>query len=125
VVQIKIKSDSLPAKYVENGLQFEDGSTLPADLIVFATGFEHNLKNQVGELFSPSIADKMGDWWGLNDEGEIRGAFRPCGRKSFPPLIRVGCFSIDELSRERNVVRGGRPESKSILFTVRGAEYQG
>ncbi|KAF8862065.1 flavin-containing monooxygenase [Acephala macrosclerotiorum] len=78
---IKIKVDSLPVKYIKNGLEFTDGSTLPADAVVFATGFDANLRNQVSSLFSPSIAEKMGDWWGLDPEGEIRGAFRPCGQK--------------------------------------------
>ncbi|KAE9363311.1 FAD/NAD(P)-binding domain-containing protein [Stipitochalara longipes BDJ] len=61
---IKVKSDSLPVRYVEDGLEFEDGERLPADVVVFATGF-----------------DKMGDWWGIDNQGEIRSAFRPCEQR--------------------------------------------
>jgi hypothetical protein len=36
--KIKLKNDSHIAKITENGLEFENGSELPADVIVFATG---------------------------------------------------------------------------------------
>lgn len=35
----------------------------------------------VSQIFSPSTADAMGDFWGIDSEGEIRGAFRPDGQK--------------------------------------------
>lgn len=81
--EIKIKSDSLPVRYLEDGLEFADGSQLKGDVILFATGFLLNMKTQVSSLFSPEIAERMGDYWGVGGEGEIKGAFRPCGRK-FP-----------------------------------------
>jgi hypothetical protein len=71
----------LPRQYTSSGLEFEDGSHLKADVIVFTTGFESNMKNQVKELFGVEVADQMGDCWGLDSEGEIRGAYKPCGRK--------------------------------------------
>ena len=86
--KIQVKSDSLPVRYVEDGLEFEDDERLQADVVVFATGFDVNVKKQVASLFSPEIAEKMGDWWGIDSEGEIRGTCRPCGRKLAPyPLI--------------------------------------
>ncbi|PMD12238.1 hypothetical protein NA56DRAFT_713372 [Hyaloscypha hepaticicola] len=74
-----MKSDSLPVKWVEDGLLFEDA--LKADVVVFATGFDNNLKNQVSELFGKETGEKMGDWWGFDREGEIRAAYRPGGQK--------------------------------------------
>lgn len=56
---------------------FEDGAELKADVVVFATGFDHDMKNQVSSLFSSEVAEETGDWWGLDSEGEIRGAFKP------------------------------------------------
>jgi len=79
--QIKVKSDALPVRYLEEGLQFSDESELKADVILFATGFEVNMKSQVATLFSPETAEKVGDFWGFDSEGEVKGAFRPCGRK--------------------------------------------
>jgi hypothetical protein len=80
--QIKVKSNSLPVRYTPDGLEFEDGTKLKADVIVFATGFEGNMRYMVEEIFGPEIAEKMGDFWTLDKEGEIKGAFKPCGRKS-------------------------------------------
>jgi hypothetical protein len=77
---MKMKSDSLPFKWVEDRLLFEDGQMLKADVVVFATGFDNNLKKQVSALFGKETTEKMGDWWGFDKEGEIRGAFRPGGR---------------------------------------------
>ena len=37
--KIKLKNDSQIKEYTETGLLFEDGSQLPADVVVFATGF--------------------------------------------------------------------------------------
>jgi flavin-dependent dehydrogenase len=79
--QIKMKSDALPVGYTEDGLQFSDGSTLKADVIVFATGFTGNLRDIVRDVFGADVADKVEDYWGLNSEGELRGAYKPSGRK--------------------------------------------
>jgi lysine/ornithine N-monooxygenase len=80
-LQIKIKSDSLPTHYTTHGLAFSDNSVLPADVVIFATGFQTNLHAIVSQLFSLSIADAMGDRYGIDNEGEIQGAFRPGGQK--------------------------------------------
>lgn len=67
--------------WTENGLLCADGSLMPADVVIFATGFVCNLKLQVAELFGPEVAASLEDLWGLDEEGEIKGAFKPCGRK--------------------------------------------
>ena len=36
--KIKLKNDSLITRFTKNGLKFENGSELPADVVVFATG---------------------------------------------------------------------------------------
>ena len=55
-------------------------------MIVFATGFKGNMKYMVEEIFGPEVAEQMGDFWTLDKEGEVKGAFKPCGRK-LPPLL--------------------------------------
>ena len=79
-VKIKIKSDSLPVRYVEDGLICANGDHLRADVVVFATGFVGNLKVVVAELFGHDLASQIDDFWGVDEEGELRGAFKPCGR---------------------------------------------
>jgi cation diffusion facilitator CzcD-associated flavoprotein CzcO len=80
--QIKIRSDSLPVAYTSAGLELEDGSEIPADLIVFATGFERDLKLVVRQLFGDAVAEQADEYWGVDEEGEILGAFKPNSRKS-------------------------------------------
>ncbi|CZR68760.1 related to flavin-containing monooxygenase [Phialocephala subalpina] len=81
--QIKVKTDSLPIRYTEDGLECADGSHLKADVIVFATGFVGNLKLIVAEIFGHEVANKVEHFWGLNDEGELQGAFGPSGHPGF------------------------------------------
>ncbi|KIW17548.1 hypothetical protein PV08_04742 [Exophiala spinifera] len=74
---IKVKSDSPIASYTEDGLLFADGTEIKADVIVFATGFVGNLKQHVQKFFGDEVAERAGNCFGLNEEGEILGAFKP------------------------------------------------
>jgi hypothetical protein len=49
--------------------------------MIFATGFRGNMKYLVEEVFGPGIAEQMGDFWTLNKEGELKGAFKPTKRR--------------------------------------------
>lgn len=40
--KIKLKNDSQIKSFTETGLLFEDGSQLPADVVVYATGYVFN-----------------------------------------------------------------------------------
>jgi hypothetical protein len=67
--------------YSDKGLVFGDGEEIEADVIVFATGFEGNMRYLVEKIFGEEVAGQMGDFWGLDGEGEVRGAFKGCGRE--------------------------------------------
>jgi hypothetical protein len=82
-LQIKIKSDSLPVSFSREGLIFEDGTELKADVIVFTTGFSRNMQDDVAQLLGEKVASQAGKFFGLDEEGEIYGAFRPTG-SGFP-----------------------------------------
>jgi hypothetical protein len=79
---IKMKSDSALTGFTETGLVFADGSTLDADVVIFATGFEGNMRLAARDLVGEEVGDKLEDWWGVDSEGELRGAWKPIGRKS-------------------------------------------
>ena len=72
---IKIQT-AVPVSYTEKGLLLDNGTELDADVIVFTTGFEGNMKYLVKDLFGEEIAEQMGDFWGLDEEGEIKGAWK-------------------------------------------------
>jgi NAD(P)H-nitrite reductase large subunit len=38
--KIKLKNDSLIERFTPTGLRFENGSELPADVVLFATGYQ-------------------------------------------------------------------------------------
>ena len=69
----------------EDAVVLEDGTTLPADLVVYATGYE-SMNGWAAELISPDVADKVGKCWGLGSdttkdpgpwEGEQRNMWKP------------------------------------------------
>ncbi|KIY68034.1 FAD/NAD(P)-binding domain-containing protein [Cylindrobasidium torrendii FP15055 ss-10] len=77
---VKLKNDSLLKEFTEHELIFEDGSKIEADVVVFSTGIgeaKDGLRNIVGD----EIADKCGQVWGLDEEGEIAGVWRDLGFK--------------------------------------------
>lgn len=72
-----MKSGVVPIRYTPTGLEFSDGSLLDADAIVWSTGFESNMRSMVREILGPDVDDQLEDFWGINAEGEIRGAYKP------------------------------------------------
>ncbi|KAF7378261.1 Flavin-containing monooxygenase [Mycena sanguinolenta] len=76
--KIKLKNDSQIAVFNESGLKFEDGSELAADVVVFATGLG-NARDGVRKVCGDAVGDKCKPIWGLNEEGEINGAWRDLG----------------------------------------------
>ncbi len=69
----------------EDSVVMEDGTELPADLVVFATGYS-SMNGFVADLVSQEMADKVGKVWGLGSdtkkdpgpwEGEQRNMWKP------------------------------------------------
>ena len=62
-----------------------DGSELPAELVVYATGYG-SMNEWAAQLISEEVADKVGKCWGVGSgtdkdpgpwEGELRNMWRP------------------------------------------------
>ncbi|KAF2851331.1 FAD/NAD(P)-binding domain-containing protein [Plenodomus tracheiphilus IPT5] len=66
------------SKLTCNGLVLDDGTELNTDVIVLATGFEHDFREQAREIIG-DVADQMDDYWGLDAEGELRGYAKRAG----------------------------------------------
>ena len=73
------------AEIVADGLRMANGSFLPADVIVYATGYRP-MSEWVSQLISPEVAKQVGPCWGLGSgtegdpgpwEGELRNMWKP------------------------------------------------
>ncbi|KAH7124884.1 dimethylaniline monooxygenase (N-oxide forming) [Dactylonectria estremocensis] len=80
--KVKIKQGQELEEVLENGLKFADGSVLEADEIIFATGYQ-NMRTQAREIFGDKVADRVGDIWGYDEEGEFRTIWRRTGHPGF------------------------------------------
>ena len=72
-------------RLTENSVVLDDGTELPADLVVYATGFG-SMNGWAADLIGQDVADKVGKVWGLGSdttkdpgpwEGEQRNMWKP------------------------------------------------
>ena len=80
--KVKVKQGQEISEILPHGLRFADGSELEADEIVFATGYQ-NMRTQARIIFGDKVADRVGDVWGFDDEGEFRTIWRRSGHPGF------------------------------------------
>jgi putative flavoprotein involved in K+ transport len=82
---IKLRSGVTVKAITPRSVVLDDGSELPADLIVYATGYG-SMNGYVGQIVSQEVADKVGKCWGLGSdttkdpgpwEGELRNMWKP------------------------------------------------
>ena len=83
--KIKLKAGSDVREITENSVILEDGTELPADLIVYATGYG-SMNKWAADLINQETADRVGKVWGLGSdtpkdpgpwEGEQRNMWKP------------------------------------------------
>jgi hypothetical protein len=80
--KVKIKQGQEIERVTAHGLRFADGSELQADEIVFATGYK-NMRTTAREVFGDEVADRVGDIWGYDEQGEMRTIWRRSGHPGF------------------------------------------
>jgi len=87
---IKLKSRVDIRRIKANSVELSDGTELPADLLVYATGYG-SMNGWVAKLVSPEVADKVGKCWGLGSattkdpgpwEGELRNMWKPTAQEN-------------------------------------------
>ncbi|KAL3476688.1 hypothetical protein BJX99DRAFT_270341 [Aspergillus californicus] len=76
--KIKVKQGVEISEVLPHGLRFADGTELDADEIILATGYQ-NMRTQTRRLFGDETADSVGDVWGFDVKGEMRGIWRQSG----------------------------------------------
>lgn len=86
---IKLRSGAAVAEVVPEGVRLDDGTVLPADVIVYATGYG-SMNGWAEVLISKQVADRVGPCWGLGSgtardpgpwEGELRNMWKPTAQE--------------------------------------------
>ena len=79
----------------EDAVVMADGTELPADLVVYATGYG-SMNGWVADLISQDVADKVGKVWGLGSdttkdpgpwEGEQRNMWKPTQQEALGSMV--------------------------------------
>ncbi|KAM0747858.1 dimethylaniline monooxygenase [Meredithblackwellia eburnea MCA 4105] len=119
--KIKIKQGVEIKKLTKDGVLFEDGTELKADLVVFATGYD-SMRTTVKRVISEDVAKRIGPCWGQDAQGEIPGVWRNSGVENF--YLQVGnmfqarCFSKHVATQiqmtELGLAKSVYPEYKKI-----------
>ncbi|MDX3987738.1 MAG: NAD(P)/FAD-dependent oxidoreductase [Achromobacter sp.] len=82
---VKLQSNTDVSHLARDAVVLKNGVTLPADLVVYATGYG-SMNGWAADLISPEVADKVGKCWGLGSdttkdpgpwEGEQRNMWKP------------------------------------------------
>ncbi|HEX5517354.1 MAG TPA: monooxygenase, partial [Pseudolabrys sp.] len=61
--------------FVPEGVRLHDGSIVPAELLVLATGYK-NQQETVRRYLGDAIADRIGPVWGFDESGELCNMWR-------------------------------------------------
>jgi putative flavoprotein involved in K+ transport len=80
--EIGIKQGVEIERFTPHGVRYSDGSKADYDLVVLATGYT-NMRDRARQLFGDAVADRCGEVWGLDDEGELRTIWRRSGHPGF------------------------------------------
>ncbi|TMC10506.1 MAG: NAD(P)/FAD-dependent oxidoreductase [Chloroflexi bacterium] len=82
---IKLESGVEVVRLTKDAVVLSNGKSLPADLVVYATGYG-SMNGWAADLISPEVAAKVGKVWGLGSnttkdpgpwEGELRNMWKP------------------------------------------------
>jgi hypothetical protein len=92
--KVKVKQGVEAASFTEDSLVFTDGSSLPADVVIYAlalhifssTPFSQkystsytSVRDDMRGLFTDEVIDRTSPLWGIDEEGEIRGCYHASG----------------------------------------------
>jgi putative flavoprotein involved in K+ transport len=80
--EIKIKQGVGVERLTADSAVFTDGSSLPADMVVVATGYK-NMKENVRNLLGDEVAERVGEAWGFDEQGELRNMWKRTAQEGF------------------------------------------
>lgn len=79
IIKGKIKVEQgYVESFTEDKVILSGGREREFDLVVFATGFSNTI-DSVRQTLGDKIADQCGPIWGVDEEGEMKSAWKECG----------------------------------------------
>lgn len=87
---IKVRSGVEPVRFQPSGLVLSDGSSINAEVVVYATGY-HTLQETIRGLISEEVAEAIGHCWGYGSgtpgdpgpwQGEMRNLWKPIAQEA-------------------------------------------
>jgi cation diffusion facilitator CzcD-associated flavoprotein CzcO len=105
--KIRVRQGAEIARLSGRTVHLTDGTTLGADLIVVAAGYQ-NMSESVRVLFGDEVAARVGPVWGLDAEGEVRAMWRRTGQ----PGLWITGGSLQQC----------RPYSKYLALQIKGGQ---
>ncbi|KAG6867785.1 hypothetical protein C0993_011115 [Termitomyces sp. T159_Od127] len=84
--KIKLKAGGSIESFTETGLKFDDGSELPADVVIFATGLG-DTRNHIRKVVDEEVFKRVKPVWGFDPEGELKGVWRDLGVKGLWSML--------------------------------------
>ncbi|CAM9017587.1 unnamed protein product [Wickerhamomyces anomalus] len=80
--KVKVKHGTIK-KFLEHGVELNDGTILDnLDIVVMATGYS-NMKETARKVFGDDVGDRLKPIWGLDEEGEFKSIWRDSGHENF------------------------------------------
>ncbi len=79
---IAVRSGVGVAHLTQGEAVFTDGSSMPVDMVVLATGYE-NMQESVRALLGDEVAERVGPAWGFDEGGELRNMWKRTGQEGF------------------------------------------
>ncbi len=80
--EIAMKTGVGVAHLTADSAVFTDGSSMPVDMVVLATGYK-NMQESVRALLGDEVADKVGPAWGFDEGGELRNMWKRTPQEGF------------------------------------------
>ena len=74
------ETGSLRTSAVADGLRITDGSIVPCDVLVLATGFQ-KMQENIRAMFGDVVAEKVGKVWGFDEDYQMRAMWRRTGQE--------------------------------------------
>ena len=79
---IALKTGVGVAHLTQDSAVFTDGSSMPVDMVVLATGYQ-NMQASIRALLGDEVADRVGPAWGFDEGGELRNMWKRTGQEGF------------------------------------------